>query len=84
MAICIQYVQSGISSSLINTRDDDKNDVDYNDVNDRANNENGTVFIQIVDKKSDSSGGGFQLEIKLQRCERAEGSQVLAVSPLVS
>lgn len=51
MAICIQYVQSGISSSLINTRDDDKNDVDYNDVNDRANNENGTVFIQIVDKK---------------------------------
>lgn len=60
MAICIQYVQSGISSSLINTRDDDdddKNDVDYNDVNDRANNENGTVFIQIVDKKVTRVGG---------------------------
>lgn len=67
-AFTAKYI-SGISNRFANVSDDDDddNDGDYYDVNDDADNENGTVFIEIVDNKV--TRVGFQLETKLQRCD---------------
>lgn len=50
-AFTAKYI-SGISNRIANVSDDDdNNDGDCYDANDDVDNENGTVFIEIVDKE---------------------------------